>query len=117
MFIYNVIGNILLFIPFGYFVSKFTNTKKLLHIFLVTIITSITVELMQVQIGRSFDIDDIMLNVIGGIVGYFCYISAHAIKNHLPKILRKDFIYNLICIIILIVIGIYILNIVGIRWF
>ena len=117
MFIYNVVGNILLFIPFGYFVSKFTNTKKILHIFIITVITSITIELMQVQIGRSFDIDDILLNVIGGILGYFFYIAITAIKNHLPKLFRKDFIYNVICIIILIIIVIYVLNLIGIRWF
>ena len=117
MFIYNVVGNILLFIPFGYFVSKFTNTKKILHIFIITIITSVTIELMQVQIGRSFDIDDILLNVIGGILGYFCFIAITAIKNHLPKLFRKDFIYNIICIIILIIIVLYVLNLIGIRWF
>ena len=117
MFIYNVVGNILLFIPFGYFVSKFTNTKKILHIFIITIITSVTIELMQVQVGRSFDIDDILLNVIGGILGYFCFIAITAIKNHLPKLFRKDFIYNIICIIILIIIVLYVLSLIGIRWF
>ena len=117
MFIYNVVGNILLFIPFGYFVSKFTNTKKILHIFIITIITSVTIELMQVQIGRSFDIDDIILNVLGGILGYFCFIALRAIKTHLPKLFRKDFIYNLACIIIIIIICLYILSLAGIRWF
>lgn len=117
LFIYNVFGNILLFIPFGYFVSRFTNTKKIFYIFIVSIITSITIELMQVQIGRSFDIDDIILNVIGGILGYFCFIAISAIKNNLPKMFRKDFIYNLVCIIILVIIGLYILSLAGIRWF
>ena len=117
MFIYNVVGNILLFVPFGYFVSKYTNTKKILHIFLASIITSIMIELLQLQIGRSFDIDDIILNVLGGILGYFLYIGLTAIKNHLPKILKSDFISNLLCIIISAVIVLYILNLLGIGWF
>lgn len=117
MFIYNVVGNILLFIPFGYFVSKFTGTKKILHIFIAGIVTSITIELLQLQIGRSFDIDDILLNVIGAILGYFLYIGLTAIKNHLPKALRSDFISNLICIIIFFIIVLYVLNLLGIRWF
>ena len=117
MFIYNVVGNILLFLPFGYFVSKFTNTKKILHIFLASLITSITIELLQLKIGRSFDIDDILLNVVGAILGYFLYIGLSAIKNRLPKVLKSDFISNLICIIISIVIVFYILNLLGLRWF
>ena len=116
MFIYNVFGNVLLFIPFGYFVSRYINTKKVSQIFIVSLITSTTIELMQLNLGRSFDIDDILLNVIGGILGYFCYVALNAIKNHLPKIFRSDFIYNVICSIILILMILYILSLAGVRW-
>lgn len=34
---------------------------------------SVTVETTQLLIGRVFDIDDIILNIIGGIVGYGIY--------------------------------------------
>ena len=113
MFIYNVLGNILLFIPYGYFVSRYVNAKSVYQIFIVSLITSFTVELLQVRLGRSFDVDDIILNVAGGILGYFAYIALNAIKSHLPKFLQKDFIYNIICFIILIVIVIYILYLTG----
>ena len=116
MFIYNVLGNILAFIPFGYFVSKYIKPKSIIQIFYLSIITSVTIELMPLQIGRSFDIDDILLNVIGGIIGYFIYASFKNIKKHLPSFFQKDFIYNIISFIILIFIILYLFNLVGIRW-
>ena len=112
MFIYNVLGNILLFVPFGYFVTRFTQSKSVYQIFIVSLITSFTIELLQVKIGRSFDIDDIILNVIGGVIGYFTYVCLHAIRTHLPKFLQKDFIYNIICFIILVIICIYLYSLI-----
>ena len=47
-------------------------------------------EFVQLNIGRSFDVDDIILNVLGGIIGYLLYIGLTAIHNHLPKVLQKE---------------------------
>ena len=114
MFIYNVLGNILLFIPYGYFVARYTNSKSLFQIFLVSLITSFTVEFLQVKLGRSFDVDDILLNVIGGIGGYFLFRGLNSIRTHLPKFLQKDVVYDILCCIILAVIIIYIFNLAGV---
>lgn len=113
MFIYNVLGNILLFVPYGYFVTRYTETKSVFQIFIVSLVTSFTVEFLQVRLGRSFDVDDIILNVIGGILGYFLYVALNAIRKRLPKFLQKDFIYNIICLIILVIIILYVLNLTG----
>ncbi|HAB66842.1 MAG TPA: hypothetical protein DCE23_05695 [Firmicutes bacterium] len=102
-FYYNVIGNIVLFIPFGYFVSDYLKAKKINHILIVSIIISLTAELIQYKIGRAFDIDDIMLNVVGSIIGFMFYISIRAIKNHLPGILQNNIFYNLLAIILIII--------------
>ena len=113
MFIYNTLGNILLFVPYGYFVTRYINGKSLYQIFIISFVTSLTVEILQVKLGRSFDVDDIILNVLGGMVGYFIYVALNAIRTHLPKFLQKDFIYNIICLIILIVIVLYLYNLSG----
>ncbi|MBE6158651.1 MAG: VanZ family protein [Firmicutes bacterium] len=113
MFIYNTLGNILLFVPYGYFVTRYINGKSLYQIFIISFITSLTVEILQVKLGRSFDVDDIILNVVGGMIGYFIYVALNAIRTHLPKFLQKDFIYNIICFIILIVIVLYLYNLGG----
>lgn len=104
LFFYNVIGNIILFIPFGYIVSDYLHAKKTTHILLVTVIISLTAELIQYRIGRAFDIDDIILNVAGGTIGFMIYISIQAIKNHLPNFLRNNVFYNIIAFLFLLVI-------------
>lgn len=117
MFIYNVLGNILIFVPFGYFISRYVKPKKILPIIVDALITSVTVETVQIKIGRSFDIDDIILNIVGAIIGYFVYIAFDAIYKHLPKILQKDFIYDVISLIILTMFILYAANILDLRWF
>lgn len=102
LFYKNVLGNVLLFIPFGYFVNNTLKNKKLWVGMLITFITSLSIEIIQMNIGRSFDIDDILLNIIGGIIGYYIYKFLDYIKNKLPKFLQKEWIYSLLWIIILV---------------
>ena len=104
LFFYNVLGNIVLFIPFGYFVSDYLKAKKIHHILIVSILISLTAETIQYKIGRAFDVDDIILNVIGAILGFMFYISIQAIKNHLPKFLQNNIFYNILAIFVLIII-------------
>ena len=101
MFILNVIGNIALFIPFGYFISSYLKTRKHLPILFITLITSLCIEFVQLYIGRSFDIDDILLNCIGGIIGHVLYLILDKINDHLPKFLRSELFYSILCIIIM----------------
>ncbi|MDR0958397.1 MAG: VanZ family protein [Clostridiales bacterium] len=68
----NIVGNFLLFLPFGfYFVSIINfigNTKKFL---IITAATLILVEIIQVFTRCGiFDIDDIILNLSGAFIGY-----------------------------------------------
>lgn len=116
LFIFNVLGNILIFVPFGYFISDFINAKKIWPILFVSLITSTTVEFVQLQIGRSFDIDDILLNVVGAICGFLLYVGLTAIKQHLPAFMQKDFIYNFFCLIIIVILVLIILNRFGLGF-
>lgn len=113
LFYYNVIGNIVLFIPFGFFVSRYVNAKKASHILIASAIISFTIEVVQYKIGRAFDIDDVLLNVVGSIIGFLFFISLSAIQNHLPKFLKRDAFYNIICIILTIIIAFYLAKILG----
>ena len=105
-----VIGNILLFIPFGYFISNYCKIKGVGIISLVSFLTSLIIEVVQHFIGRSFDVDDIILNVVGGICGFLLYIALKAISNHLPKFLKKDWFLNLLSIVIIVLIVLYIVK-------
>lgn len=101
LFYRQVVGNIAMFVPLGYFASRYCKIKDFLTIFLVTLLSSGVIETVQYFIGRCFDIDDIILNVVGGVFGFLLYIALSAINKHLPKVLQKDWFYNLLCIAII----------------
>ena len=70
----NIFGNILIFIPYGILVAEiFPKFRKLSKIFLLSFATSFFVEFTQFFIGRSVDIDDLILNVFGSIIGYLIW--------------------------------------------
>ncbi len=72
----NIGGNIAAFAPFGFFLPLLC--KKTRNPFVsvgMTAIFSFTVELVQLvtRVG-AFDVDDILLNTVGGLIGYLCYL-------------------------------------------
>ncbi len=101
-FLKNVLGNILLFFPFGFFCSYYLEVEKPYFPIILTIIASISIECVQTYIGRVFDIDDIMLNITGGILGYTIYFILSKIGNSLPKLFKAEWFLNLVSIILLI---------------
>lgn len=81
LFIKNVLGNMIMFVPYGFFSSYFLKEKSVIVTMVLTLIVSFTIEYIQLQIGRVFDIDDIILNVLGGMVGTFIYILFAKVAN------------------------------------
>lgn len=73
--ILNFAGNVIAFIPFGYLLPKIVKKKpRLFHTVLFSFEFSLLVELTQL-ISRtgSFDVDDLILNTFGGLIGYILY--------------------------------------------
>jgi len=76
----NILGNMLLLFPFGLLLPilwrKFNNIRNTL---LYSFLFSLAVEVIQLlsyyvgNMGRSFDIDDIILNTFGAWIGYIFY--------------------------------------------
>ncbi len=116
-FVKNVVGNILMFLPFGFFVSYYLKANKVGYPLVLTLIVSLTIELVQLKIGRVFDIDDVILNVVGGFCGFLIYVALSAIESRLPKFMKRDSFINFIFILILCIILIYSFNIDAIGWF
>lgn len=112
LFFRNVLGNMIMFLPFGFFVSYFLSLERPMTMFLLSMITSVCIETTQMAIGRVFDVDDIILNIIGGICGFYIYRFIHKIKEHLPSILKKTAFYNIIMIIVLVFIFMYLYMII-----
>lgn len=113
MFFRNVIGNMIMFIPYGFFISYFLRADKKRYIFILSLITSFTIEITQLIIGRVFDVDDILLNLLGGILGYYIYFIIYNIKEKLPNILKKEIFYNIFVILVVGCICMYIYHILG----
>ncbi|MGX7420124.1 VanZ family protein [Carnobacterium gallinarum] len=77
---YNLLGNILLFVPYGFFVpllfSSFNNLKR---IFFSSFIFSIFIETTQLILNyfylgnRVFDVMDLVTNVLGGVIGFYLF--------------------------------------------
>ncbi|MCI8346956.1 MAG: VanZ family protein [Bacilli bacterium] len=101
LFLKNVLGNVLLFMPFGFFASYYLNVKKSYSIIILTMIASISIESVQMSIGRVFDVDDILLNICGGILGYVVYYFLKKLTNKLPEFMKNEMFLNVISIIIL----------------
>ena len=102
LFLKNVLGNIIMFLPYGFFTSYFLKEKKLLPILILTIVTSLTIECTQLMIGRVFDIDDILLNIMGGVLGHYLYILILKIGDMCPSVLQREWFLNLVSIILLV---------------
>jgi glycopeptide antibiotics resistance protein len=70
----NVVGNIVIFIPLGIYLSLFKNDKKAITNLLFIFIVSLFVEIIQGLLGiGASDIDDIILNCLGGWIGILVY--------------------------------------------
>jgi len=102
-FMKNIIGNILLFIPYGFFSSYYLNNRKIGTTVVLCLIATFCIESIQYYIGRVFDIDDIMLNVFGGFIGCLLYVALTAIKSKLPRFMKSDGFLNFLFILIIVI--------------
>lgn len=70
----NVVGNIVIFIPLGTYLSLFKNNKRVITNLIFIFIVSLFIEIIQGLLGiGASDIDDIILNCLGGLVGILGY--------------------------------------------
>ena len=98
LFIKNVLGNMLLFLPFGFFTSYLLDNKKPLLTVVLTLIASLSIEVVQLMIGRVFDVDDIILNVLGGTFGFYLYNILDRLGKKSPKLLGNEYFLDVLAI-------------------
>lgn len=113
LFFKNVIGNMIMFFPYGFFISQYIKIKKPSLVVFLVFITSFTIELTQLVIGRVFDIDDIILNLLGGIIGYLIYTLMDSIRSKLPNFLKNELFYNIIFLVLIVLCILYLGNIIN----
>lgn len=64
-----LVYNILMFVPFGFFLPLTTRIKSFRKMIWVAVLTPVCVEVLQLVFGRSFDVDDLICNFIGIFAG------------------------------------------------
>lgn len=82
-FVTNLFGNVLAFVPFGFLIAGISrNNRHLINVFVMTLMLSFTIEVIQLvfRVG-SFDVDDLILNTLGGVLGYGIFKSVHWIRR------------------------------------
>ncbi|MBV7506233.1 VanZ family protein [Bacillus sp. sid0103] len=87
----NLAGNVIGFMPFGFILPLLAKKfQKLSAVTLATFCLSLTFELLQLifEFG-SFDVDDLILNTAGGILGYLpiklIILFTHLKKKHVKR--------------------------------
>ena len=71
----NIFGNVIIFIPFGFFLPMASKHRSFLITIFYSFSLSFIVEIFQlITMVGSFDVDDLLLNTLGGICGYVLFI-------------------------------------------
>jgi glycopeptide antibiotics resistance protein len=76
----NLLGNIILFIPFGFLLAFGHQIIKWKKVLLIGLFVGVSLELLQVICKSGiFDIDDIILNFLGVVLGYLLFIFIYGV--------------------------------------
>lgn len=79
------LGNILLFLPFGFLYPLFNRNSTWKKTLLLGILTALVIELVQPLMDRSFDINDLVLNTIGAAISTLVfYVLRCVFHRHQP---------------------------------
>ena len=72
----NLLGNVAAFVPFGFILPMLKRSnRKWYVVVLFSLLFSLCIEAVQLVTRRgSFDVDDLMLNTLGGFLGYLLFL-------------------------------------------
>lgn len=108
LFLKNVLGNILLFVPYGLFVGIYINLEKFMPAFMLISLASLAIETTQLVIGRVFDVDDILLNIVGGLIGFYIYRLLDKVGDMLPRVFKSTIFLNVVVTLLLVFLVVYV---------
>lgn len=106
-----IIHNILIFVPLGFFASYYLSNRKAGTMLMLSLLVAGLTEGLQYYMGRGFNIDIVVFNVLGGFVGYLLYVGLMAIKGKLPKFMKSDAFINIVVILLIILVVLFSLDI------
>lgn len=84
--LFMLLGNIIMFMPIGFFPALLWRKWRWWKSLLTGFCTSSAIEFIQFFIGRSTDIDDVILNTTGALAGFWVFCLLRAIA---PNVMEK----------------------------
>ena len=83
----NLVGNVVVFIPFGFLLPYVLKRgRNFLVMLLNAFLFVLGIEVFQLfSASGAFDVDDILLNCFGAVLGYFGYLIWEGIKKRIEK--------------------------------
>lgn len=90
-FIVNIVGNVIAFAPFGFLLPLLEKRyRKIIYTTFLCLLFSLCVELVQMYLRVGiFDVDDIMMNTVGAILGYLCYLVLERFQRKMQRKRKK----------------------------
>lgn len=84
-FIVNILGNVIAFMPYGFLLPLLNRAyRKLYLIAILSVFFSLVIETAQLLLRVGvFDVDDIFMNSLGGILGYLIFLIIHPIYKRM----------------------------------
>lgn len=78
----NLFGNVLIFMPFGFFMPMASRYRSFFLTLVYSFGLSFVVEVFQLvaKVG-SFDVDDLLLNTLGGVAGYIFFMICNTVRR------------------------------------
>lgn len=73
-----LIANAAMFMPLGFFYPFVFQHK---YTVLAGFLLSLVIEIIQFPIGRSTDVDDLIMNTVGALIGYLIYLGYKRFKK------------------------------------
>lgn len=82
----NFPGNVVMFLPFGFFAGLLSDKPTWWKSTLVTFGVSFFIECFQLLVARGTDVDDLILNAMGGLLGHGCFLM---LRRFDPGLVRR----------------------------
>lgn len=82
----NLAGNVLIFMPFGFFMAMGSRHPSFLRVSFYGLLWSFSIEVVQLltRLG-SFDVDDMFLNTLGAMAGFLVYGICRLLRRQHDK--------------------------------
>ncbi|HBG0174378.1 TPA: VanZ family protein, partial [Clostridioides difficile] len=78
--------NIIMFMPLGFLLPLiWKNFRNIINVSLTGLGFSLAIELCQLFNLRATDIDDLMMNTLGAVLGYFIWVGVNNLFNLIKK--------------------------------